>query len=193
MRVQKATIDRLDRQIIAALARDGRISYRELARMLDVSEGTIRMRVSRLQDEDLVRITLVGSPLALGVGMNVMIMLRVKPGHVRETAEALVKFPNVRFVGLSFGPADVCIQSLHKDIGDLHHFVSELIPRAAPYVTSTETFQLAEVMKSSWTWGDWFEYIENDGDQSSGTPQNLPAQQQSGTKAGTGTGSEDEA
>lgn len=191
--MQKATIDRLDRQIIAALARDGRISYRELARMLDVSEGTIRMRVSRLQDEDLVRITLVGSPLALGVGMNVMIMLRVKPGHVRETAEALVKFPNVRFVGLSFGPADVCIQSLHKDIGDLHHFVSELIPRAAPYVTSTETFQLAEVMKSSWTWGDWFEYIENDGDQTSGTPQNLPAPQQSGKKAGPDTGSEEEA
>lgn len=169
--MQKASIDKLDRQIIAALARDGRIAYRELARALDVSEGTIRMRVARLQDEDLVRITLVGSPLALGVGMNVMIMMRVKPGHVRETAEALVKFPNVRFVGLSFGPADVCIQSLHKDIGDLHHFVSELIPEVAPYVTSTETFQLAEVMKSSWTWGDWFEYIETDGEQAPSVPQ----------------------
>lgn len=165
--MQKASIDKLDRQIIAALARDGRISYRELARSLDVSEGTIRMRVSRLQDENLVRVTLVGSPLALGVGMNVMIMMRVKPGHVRETAEELVKFPNVRFVGLSFGPADVCIQSLHKDISDLHHFVSEVIPRVAPHVTSTDTFHLAEVMKSSWTWGDWFEYIEDDSDSSS--------------------------
>jgi Lrp/AsnC family transcriptional regulator for asnA, asnC and gidA len=160
--MQKASLDKLDRQIIAALARDGRISYRELARALDVSEGTVRTRMARLQDEDLVRVTLVGSPLALGVGMNVMIMMRVKPGHVRETAEALVKFPHVRFVGLSFGPADVCIQSLHKDIGDLHHFVSEDIPKVAPAVVSTETFQLAEVMKSTWTWGDWFEYIDDE-------------------------------
>ena len=157
----KASLDRLDRQIIAALSRDGRMSYRELARSRDISEGTVRMRLSRLQDENLVKVTLVGSPLALGVGVYVMIMLRVKPGHVREVAEALVKFPNVRFVGLSFGPADLFIQSLHKDVGDLHHFVSDVIPKAAPAVTSTETFQLAEVMKSSWTWADWFEYIDD--------------------------------
>ncbi len=158
--MQKATLDKLDRDIIAALARDGRISFREVARSLDVSEGTVRMRITRLQEEDLIRVTLVGSPLALGVGMSVMIMLRVKPGHVRETAEALSKFPNVRFVAFSFGPADVFIQSLHKDVADLHHFVSEEIPRVAPAVTSTQTFPLAEILKSSWTWGDWFEYLD---------------------------------
>jgi Lrp/AsnC family transcriptional regulator for asnA, asnC and gidA len=183
--MQKASLDKLDRQIIAALARDGRISYRELARVLDVSEGTVRTRMARLQDEDLVRVTLVGSPLALGVGMNVMIMIRVKPGHVRETAEALVKFPHVRFVGLSFGPADVCIQSLHKDIGDLHHFVSEVIPKVAPAVVSTETFQLAEVMKSTWTWGDWFEYIDDE----PRTVASLPAPEAEGPSAGSGNGS----
>jgi Lrp/AsnC family transcriptional regulator for asnA, asnC and gidA len=158
--MRKASIDKLDRQIIAALARDGRMSYRELARSLDVAEGTVRARMQRLQEEDLVRVTLVGNPLTLGVGMNVVIMLRVKPGHVRETAEALAKFSNVRFVGLSFGPADIWIQTLHRDIGDLHEFVSETLPKAAPHVTSTETFHLAEVMKSTWHWGDWFDYIE---------------------------------
>lgn len=158
--MQKASLDRLDRQIIAALARDGRRPYRELARALDVSEGTVRTRMARLQEEGLIRITAVGSPLALGVGVVVMILLRVRPGFVRETAEALGKFPTVRFVGFSFGAADIIVQSLHKDIGDLHHFVSEVIPKAAPAVVSTETFQIAEVLKSSWTWGDWFEYLE---------------------------------
>jgi len=157
----KASLDKLDRQIIAALARDGRRPYRELARALDVSEGTIRARVSRLQEDGLVRVTLVGSPLALGVGVVVMILLRVKPGFVRETAEALGRFPTVRFVGFSFGSADIIVQSLHKDIADLHHFVSEVIPKAAPAVTSTDTFQIAEVLKSTWTWGDWFEYLED--------------------------------
>lgn len=159
--MKKVTLDRIDRQLIAALARDGRSSYREIARSLDISEGTVRSRMARLQDEGLVRVTLVGSPLALGVGVVVMILMRVRPGHVRETAEALEKFPTVRFVGLSFGAADIMVQSLHKDIQDLHHFVSEVIPKVAPAVTSTDTFHIAEVVKSSWTWGDWFEYLED--------------------------------
>jgi len=155
-------LDQVDQQIIAALAKDGRVSFREIARQLDISEATVRVRMTRLQDDDLIRVTLVGSPLALGVGVSAMTMMRVKPGHVRETAEVLSQLKNVRFVGLSFGPADVMIQSLHKDVADLHHFVSELIPQVAPAVTSTDTYQLAEVMKSSWTWGDWFEYLETD-------------------------------
>lgn len=160
--MSKTVLDQVDQQIIAALAKDGRVSFREIARQLDISEGTVRVRMTRLQDEDLIRVTLVGSPLALGVGVSAMTMMRVRPGHVRETAEVLSQLKNVRFVGLSFGPADVMIQSLHKDVADLHHFVSELIPQVAPAVTSTDTFQLAEVMKSSWTWGDWFEYLETD-------------------------------
>jgi len=158
----KMVLDQVDQQIIAALAKDGRVSFREIARQLDISEATVRVRMTRLQDDDLIRVTLVGSPLALGVGVSAMTMMRVKPGHVRETAEVLSQLKNVRFVGLSFGPADVMIQSLHKDVADLHHFVSELIPQVAPAVTSTDTYQLAEVMKSSWTWGDWFEYLETD-------------------------------
>ncbi|MBO6727704.1 MAG: Lrp/AsnC family transcriptional regulator [Rhizobiaceae bacterium] len=162
MQPKKTTLDKIDRQIIAELARDGRRSYREIARSLDISEGTVRTRVARLQDDGLVRVTLVGNPLAMGVGVGAMILLRVKPGFVRQTANALVTFSNVRFVSLSFGKGDVVIQTLHKDVADLHHFVSETIPEAAPEVVSTETLQLAEILKSSWTWGDWFEYLHSD-------------------------------
>jgi Lrp/AsnC family transcriptional regulator for asnA, asnC and gidA len=160
--MHKAVLDQLDQDIIAALAKDGRMSFREIARQLNVSEGTVRLRMTRLQDENLIRVTLVGSPLALGVAVSAMTLMRVKPGQARETAEILGQQRNVRFVGLSFGPADVMIQSLHKDVADLHRFVSEIIPKVAPAVTSTDTYQIAEVTKSSWTWGDWFEYLDTD-------------------------------
>jgi Lrp/AsnC family transcriptional regulator for asnA, asnC and gidA len=39
---------------------------------------------------------------------------------------------------------------------ELHSFISVEVPKAAPTVTSTETFQLAEVLKSSWDWREWF-------------------------------------
>ena len=158
-----APLDRLDRKIIATLARDGRMPYREIARALGVSEGTIRARVGRLQDRQLVRVTVVGSPLALGVNVDAIILIKVKPGTLRETARIASGFPNVRFVGTSFGSADLIIQTLHNDVRELHEFVSETLPGAAPGLVATETFQLAEVLKSSWTWGDWFEHLEAKG------------------------------
>jgi Lrp/AsnC family transcriptional regulator, regulator for asnA, asnC and gidA len=158
--MENDTLDALDRKIVAALARDGRCSYREIARALDVSEGTVRGRVARLQEAGLIRVTVVGSPLLLGVDVVAIVMIRVKPGMVRETAEILSRLPNVRFVGTSFGSTDIIIQTLHGNVRDLHRFVSEKIPSLAPAVTSTETFQLADVLKSTWTWGDWYEYVE---------------------------------
>ncbi len=162
MTPKKIVLDRIDRRIITALARDGRRSFRDIARETNVSEGTVRTRVARLQEENLVRVTVVGNPLALGVGVGAMILLRVAPGHLRATAETITAFTSVRFVALSFGRGDLIIQTLHKGVSELHEFVTETLPHAAPAITSTETLQLAEVMKSSWHWGDWFDYLEDD-------------------------------
>ncbi|CAH1651442.1 MAG: Lrp/AsnC family transcriptional regulator [Chelatococcus sp.] len=153
-------LDKLDRRIVAALARDGRRTFRDIARELDISEGTVRFRVTRLQEEGLIRVTAVGSPLALGVEVYAMILIRVKPGHVKEAGTILSSYPNVRFVGSAFGSVDLFIQTLHRDTRDLHRFVSEELPQRIPAITSIETCQLAEVLKSTWTWGDWFEYLD---------------------------------
>jgi Lrp/AsnC family transcriptional regulator for asnA, asnC and gidA len=159
MTTKKPDLDKIDRLIITALAQDGRRSLRDIARAVDVSEGTVRARLARLQED---KVTVVGNPLALGVGVGAMILLRVAPGQLRRTAETITGFTSVRFVALSFGRGDLIIQTLHKGISELHEFVSETLPNAAPAITSTETLQLAEVMKSSWHWGDWFDYMEDD-------------------------------
>lgn len=159
---KKPTLDKIDRLIITALAQDGRRSFRDIARAVDVSEGTVRGRLARLQEDNLVKVTVVGNPLALGVGVGAMILLQVAPGQLRPTAETIAGFTSVRFVGLSFGRGDLIIQTLHKGISELHEFVTETLPNAAPAITSTETLQLAEVMKSSWHWGDWFDYMEDE-------------------------------
>jgi Lrp/AsnC family transcriptional regulator for asnA, asnC and gidA len=161
-------LDELDRRIVAALASDGRRPFRDIARELDISEGTVRFRVTRLQEEGLIRVTAVGSPLALGVNVYAMILIRVKPGHVAETGRILSSYPNVRFVSAAFGSVDLFIQTLHRDTRDLHRFVSEELPRRLPAITSIETCQLTEVLKSSWTWGEWFEYLDS-GDDAEGS------------------------
>lgn len=150
-------LDSLDQQIIIALENDGRRPYRDIARDLNVAEATIRARVNRLTENKLIRITAVGDPLKLGVETGAISLIRVTPGHSKEVAEKLAQFPNVRFVGVSFGPADIIIQTLHSSAQELHTFLAETVPSVIPSVTSTETFQLAQIVKSSWEWQAWFE------------------------------------
>lgn len=152
-----SNLDELDRHIIAALARDGRAPYREIARELGVSEGTVRNRVGRLTKEKLIRITAVGDMMALGVDVVATVNIRVKPGHVEKVAEMLAEYSNVRFVATSFGSVDIIIQVLNKNIQSLHDFVNQELPRLSPEITGTETFQLSRVLKSAWTWDDWFD------------------------------------
>jgi Lrp/AsnC family transcriptional regulator for asnA, asnC and gidA len=150
-------LDELDRQIVMALEDDGRRPYRDIARELKVPEATVRSRVNRLLEGGIIRITAVGNYFKLGVHVVAISLIRVKPGHVEETARVLEGYPNVRFVGTSFGSADIIIQTLHADIRSLHYFLTQELPKVAPHITSTETFQLAEVRKSSWDWRAWFE------------------------------------
>jgi Lrp/AsnC family transcriptional regulator for asnA, asnC and gidA len=149
-------LDDTDRRIVVALSRDGRRPYRDIARELGISEGTVRVRMTRLLDQGLLRVTVVGSPLALGIEVVAVVLINVKPGQVDATARALGACRNVRFVGLSFGAADIIIQTLHPSVDDLHEFMTARLPALAPAITRTETFQLAAVRKSSWTWEEWF-------------------------------------
>lgn len=150
-------LDTLDQRIIMALEDDGRRPYREIARDLGVAEATVRSRVQRLTQSGWIRITAVGDPLKLGVPVAAITLIRTRAGRSQQAAEALTAVPNVRFVGSSFGSADIIIQTLHPSIGALHEFVSERLPREIPGVESTETFQLARVHKSTWDWRAWFE------------------------------------
>lgn len=149
-------LDRLDQQIIGALEDDGRRPYRDIARDLGVAEATVRARVARLLESGSIRVTAVGDYFKLGVEVVAISLLRVQPGCVPEAAEVLQSYPNIRFVGTSFGSADLIIQTLHPDIQSLHRFMSRELPRALPQLTHTETFQLAEVVKSAWNWKAWF-------------------------------------
>lgn len=149
-------LDTLDQRIIMALEDDGRRPYREIARALGVAEATVRSRVQRLTQGGWIRITAVGDPLKLGVPVAAITLIRTQAGRSQEAATALTALPNVRFVGSSFGSADIIIQTLHPSIGALHDFVAERLPKEIPGIESTETFQLARVHKSSWDWRAWF-------------------------------------
>ena len=61
-------IDGVDCAIIQLLQKDGRITNIEIARKLKVSEATVRARMKRLIDDEIIQIVAVSDPRNWGSG-----------------------------------------------------------------------------------------------------------------------------
>jgi Lrp/AsnC family transcriptional regulator for asnA, asnC and gidA len=149
-------LDRIDMSIVAELSADGRRPYRAIARKLGIAEGTVRSRVAKMRESGAIRFSVVGTPAALGVACNALVLIRMRPRAVRAAAERLAAISHIRFVGTTLGSSDIAIQTLHSSFEDMHRFVTEELPAIIPDLTSTETLQLAQVLKSEWNWAEWF-------------------------------------
>ena len=155
--MRPVNLDSLDKRIIGILSVDGRRAYRDIARELDVSEGTIRQRVSRLTESGLIRITAVGNLFTLGFDVVALFHIKTTPSSIDSYARAIAEYPFVRFVTTSLGGADIIAQSLHTSMESLHDFVRNELPARLPEIKSVEIFPQVQTLKSSWTWETWFE------------------------------------
>jgi predicted DNA-binding transcriptional regulator len=100
--------DELDRQIIRLLRADGRRSNREIARTLDVPEATVRYRVRRLIESNILRITASVDPEHLGYGLTAVISVQVEPNRINAVAEEISAMPEVMWVAITAGAHILC-------------------------------------------------------------------------------------
>ncbi|MGW1006929.1 Lrp/AsnC family transcriptional regulator [Streptomyces sp. NPDC002520] len=138
-----AELDDLDRAIIAELEQDGRRAFREIARSLDVSEGTVRSRYRRLEDAGVLKITAFADPGRFGSARLALLFLKVAPEHHNSVVDLLTACPEVSYVSTTLGRADVFAQVLTADDAELWRFLQERV-RPLEGVMETEcTLEIA--------------------------------------------------
>lgn len=144
-------LDQVDRQIVRILQSNGRASNTEIARALDLSETTIRKRIARLVDEELISIVAVPTPKAAGATTSVIIGISVQLGELERISKRLVKHSEVRYLGHSTGRYDLIVEAFFKDVDHLAAFVANEIG-ADPAVRQVETSLILKVAKFSYEW-----------------------------------------
>lgn len=100
-------IDDVDLAIIKELQKNGRSSNREVARVLNVSEGTIRQRLKKLEAAKAVRLGVVTDSTALGQTSAAYVRIKAQPRHAKFIAGKIADFPSCAFVGLTMGRFDI--------------------------------------------------------------------------------------
>ncbi|MCR9186959.1 MAG: Lrp/AsnC family transcriptional regulator [Halieaceae bacterium] len=132
-------LDDIDRQIVARLSEDARISNRQIATDLGVTEGTVRARVKRMEEERQIRITAVTNIDRFRNGALAYIWIEVERSHqVQAVARALSAIGELGFVGEMLGRSDLLAITMVRSNEHLAEFVHQRIS-SIPGVRRTES------------------------------------------------------
>jgi Lrp/AsnC family transcriptional regulator, regulator for asnA, asnC and gidA len=135
-------LDTLDRGIIEALRRDGRVSNSAIAAQLGVAEGTVRLRIKKLLDTGVFRVAGLLDPEYLSDHQLCVIGLKVDESkHLEQRARDVTRLPEVHSVSIVTGRYDLLVEVLVSSNQGLIHFLSESLAEV-PGITSSETFLL---------------------------------------------------
>lgn len=146
-------LDDLDREIVKLLQYDGRLPFTHIAEQVGVSEGTVRRRVSRLRDNDIMQIVAVVEPQYLGWGAAAMVGVSVQGGKTDAVADEIAVFPEVSYLLMASGEFDLFVEVYCKNRQQFVSFLNDKLQQV-PGVLRTRTFMVLKTYKLSYRWGE---------------------------------------
>ena len=118
-------LDDLDRELIRILGKDARLSNRKIAGELGVTEGTVRGRIKRLQQDRLIAFTAITSFDLTDENRLAFIGVQAEVENVRQVAEQIGKMEAVNGVLITMGRFNILAISLFNELDHLHQIASD--------------------------------------------------------------------
>jgi Lrp/AsnC family transcriptional regulator for asnA, asnC and gidA len=143
-------IDEIDRKLLVALGRNGRIAYSQLAGELGMSIATISRRVRTLIKKDLMKITVVPNPAKFGYLAIAGIVLHTDFAKVNEVAARLAASPEVHTVMKLTNSFDIFFIVHFPTPEKLYQYLKTKIANIDG-VLNMETFVVSDIVKLSTT------------------------------------------
>ncbi|MGD0203721.1 MAG: Lrp/AsnC family transcriptional regulator [Candidatus Bathyarchaeia archaeon] len=125
------SLDDLDKRILKLLQFNGRLSFAELSRELDVAEATVRFRVNRLVSNGVItRFAALLDPAKVGMKVSGAILLKIDPAYLEEACKQLVSFSETQYLFQSTGEYDVVSVIVARDMEHLNNLIkkTKIIP-----------------------------------------------------------------
>jgi Lrp/AsnC family transcriptional regulator, regulator for asnA, asnC and gidA len=116
-------LDQTDAAIVTQLYESPRMAFREIARRLDISEATVRTRVRRLQDAQILQFTAFVDPAGFGHGVLCVALVDVAAAQHDTVVKILQEWHEVVYLSTLFGHHSLQLQLS----GDSEYHLWELI------------------------------------------------------------------
>lgn len=128
-------MDVVDEQILEQLRENGRESFVNLAKELNTSEGTIRARVKKLQDDGIIRRFTIRTA---GANIKTIIEVQVERNvNVSEVSTKIAQWKEIQEVYEMSGEFDILVVAEAANTTQLNEVIERI--REFPQVSSTRS------------------------------------------------------
>lgn len=142
-------LDKTDVKLLNELSKDGRMSFRTLAKKAGVSTVTVLNRVRRLKEAGILRgFTTQINAIDAGYPLTILMNIRVKGGHLEEVEKKLAQNPNICGVYDVTGEFDAVAVARFKNIQGVNKFAKTVL--SMEWVEHTRTQVVLNVVKEDY-------------------------------------------
>lgn len=147
----KVELDAIDRVLIGALQEDGRLSYADLAELVELTPGGVRKRVIRLEDQGVVQVVGVTDPLRMGYRSMALLGVAVQ-GDAVQVADALSELDCVIYVVFTAGQFNLMVEVIAEDQDALFQVINRDVS-SINGVARVESFPYFSIHTHRFGWG----------------------------------------
>jgi DNA-binding Lrp family transcriptional regulator len=121
-------MDELDEQILDILKQDAKLSYKKIAKMLDIPPSTIHFRIKRMIDEKtIVKFSPIVDVGRIGYETVGWVGLTIDPLKINEIGQKIASFKETKMVSVTGGTHNLVVQILIENEKELWNFIREKI------------------------------------------------------------------
>lgn len=139
-------LDKLDMQILSALQNEAKLSFRELAKRLNVATRTVQARIQHMQDIGIIKGYHASFDYEqLGYDLTAITEVTVSKGRLEITELEISKMQATCAVYDTTGLTDAIVIAKFRNRRELGSFTKKLL--AMPYIERTNTHVVLTVHK----------------------------------------------
>ena len=154
MKQKKYKPDAIDKKIVAELKINGRVSYKNIAKKLDLSDGTIRLRTTRMIENNFLKISASINPFFYENSITAMIGMKLERRDHTIIMKKISELKGVTSVINLTGRYDILVEVFFNSREELRSFLVEDMDKVGR-ILSSETFIFLDAINK------WVEFQGN--------------------------------
>lgn len=141
-------LDELDRKILNLLIVDGRMNYRDIARKLGTTIGTVHNRIKKMAESKVIK-KFMPQIDAEKVGFEIvaLINVQIRGGHLEDLQQKYAKHPRVCSIYDTTGPYEAVIVGKFRNVHEVDAFSKKI--SSEEHVERVNTNLVLNVVKES--------------------------------------------
>jgi DNA-binding Lrp family transcriptional regulator len=150
-REKSSDLDDVDRQLLALLRADGRMSVNEAAQQVHVSRATAYARLERLKANGAITgFQASVDPVKVGLPVTALILVNLEQRNWPSVHDALGAIPGVQWSAFTSGSFDMVLLVRMKDVAALRDVVLVQL-HGLKFVKSSQTVFVLDEEQWDWT------------------------------------------